>query len=56
MEHIEVGGAGRMKDLCYGCSQYRVLKKRSSDGKLLCRRCLRNQSLNDILKKKEKKE
>ena len=30
---------------CEGCHQYKMLKKRESDGKMLCKKCLKNQSI-----------
>jgi len=30
---------------CASCGEYKKLKKRESDGKLLCKRCSKNQSL-----------
>ena len=40
-----------MKDLCEGCRQYRILIKRDYDGKLLCKRCSKNQPLKLFTKK-----
>ena len=30
---------------CEGCSQYKMVKKRETDGKMLCKKCQKNQSL-----------
>jgi len=34
-----------IQELCEGCNQYRILKKRKEDGKLLCKRCSKNKCL-----------
>ena len=31
--------------ICEGCRIYKMVKKRESDGKMLCKRCSKNQSL-----------
>lgn len=31
--------------LCEGCRQYKMVKKRESDGKMLCKKCSKNTSL-----------
>lgn len=43
----------KIKDLCEGCRIYKVLIKRDFDGKLLCKKCSKNNSLK-IWTKKEK--
>ena len=35
---------------CQGCGIYKMLKKRSSDGKLLCKNCSKNKSLTMMFK------
>ena len=30
---------------CEGCRQHKKLKKRESDGKMLCKKCSKNQSI-----------
>ncbi len=30
---------------CEGCHQYKMLRKRESDGKLLCKKCSKNKCL-----------
>jgi len=41
--------------LCEGCGNHKMLKKRESDGKLLCKKCSKNQSLM-MFKNKEVKD
>lgn len=40
---------------CEGCGIYKMLKKRKSDGKLLCKKCSKNKSLKMELKKEKEK-
>ena len=37
---------------CEGCGQYKMLKKRGSDGKLLCKKCSKNTSIKTFKTKK----
>ena len=39
---------------CEGCGIYKMLKKRESDGKLLCKKCSKNKSLPMAIKEKKK--
>ncbi len=36
---------------CNGCGIYKMLKKRESDGKLLCKKCSKNVSIKLFTKK-----
>lgn len=38
---------------CEGCGVYKMLKKRKSDGKMLCKKCSKNKSLKMFIKKKK---
>ena len=46
-------GYGWKDYCCEGCGEYKKLKKRESDGKMLCRKCSKNQSIM-IFKSKKK--
>ncbi len=35
---------------CEGCRQYKKLRKRKSDGKMLCKKCSKNKSLTMAIK------
>jgi len=38
-------GYGWTDYACEGCRQYKKLKKRESDGKMLCKKCSKNKSI-----------
>ena len=38
---------------CEGCRIYKMLKKRESDGKMLCKKCSKNKSLIMEIKKND---
>ena len=38
---------------CEGCRIHKMLKKRKTDGKLLCKRCSKNRSLKMEMKKND---
>ena len=42
--------------LCEGCRKWKMLKKRESDGKLLCKRCFKNKSLTMEIKKSKEED
>ncbi len=44
-------GYSWMDYACESCREYKKLKKRESDGKILCKKCSKNQSLFMSIKK-----
>lgn len=52
---LDKDGFGWTDYCCEGCRQYKKLKKRESDGKMLCKRCSNNQSLFMSIKKNDAK-
>ena len=45
-----------MKDLCEGCRQWKMVKKRETDGKMLCKKCSKNKSLTMEIKQRIKED